>query len=142
MRVTLPRCAVLTGVWLVSSLAVAQGRFDLGKRVYDNSCASCHGVAAKGDGPLARYLVKPSPDLTLLARHNGEVFPRDRVAEVIDGRTSTEIGPHGSREMPIWGDVFRKDAGTAGVSGARQVERHAQQRVQALVDYLARLQEK
>ena len=34
-----------------------------GKQKYDVYCASCHGVAGKGDGTLAASLKKPPADL-------------------------------------------------------------------------------
>jgi hypothetical protein len=44
----------------------------------------------------ARGKVAP-PDLTLLARNNGGVFPAERISGVIDGRI--EIVSHGPRDM-------------------------------------------
>ena len=50
--------------------------------------------------------VKP-PDLTSLAAKNGGKFPFDYVMRVIDGRAA--IGPHGTRDMPVWGDRYMED---------------------------------
>ena len=129
--------------WVVSLLAMAlfskasfaQGQVDLGKRAYEENCASCHGVSGKGDGAVRKHLVKAPSDLTTLARRNGGSFPRERVRETIDGRSVAEIGPHGTREMPIWGQVYRTQGGQAADFPVRN-------RMDALVEFLARIQEK
>jgi hypothetical protein len=54
--------------------------------------------------------VKP-PDLTSLAERNGGKFPFDFVMRIIDGRAA--IGPHGTRQMPIWGDRYMRDFPTS-----------------------------
>lgn len=38
-----------------------------GKTVYQANCVSCHGVEAKGDGPLAESLSPTPPDLAMMA---------------------------------------------------------------------------
>lgn len=115
--------------------AFAQGGFDLGKREFEASCASCHGSAGKGDGALRQHLVKPPADLTTLLKRNGGVFPTQRVWETIDGRGSAQVGAHGAREMPIWGKVYSAE-------DTQPYELHVRTRISALVDYLSRLQEK
>lgn len=132
---------VLLGLCLALQLgpASAQERRDLGQREYVNSCASCHGGSGKGDGPLARHLVTPSSDLTTISRRNGGIFPSRRLAEAIDGRRSAEISPHGSREMPVRGQVYRSRAAQAGATPLDE-EWCARGRLLALLNYLARLQ--
>lgn len=120
---------------LVGNTSFAQSQVDLGKKAYEEHCASCHGISGKGDGALRVHLVKAPPNLTTLAKRNGGVFPRERVRETIDGRTSTEIGPHGTREMPIWGQVYR-------TQDTQSADYPVRNRVDSLVDFLARLQEK
>lgn len=121
---------------LMDGGARAQTTRDEGRDLYMASCASCHGATARGDGPMAPQLVKPPSDLTALSRRNGGVFPSQRLWETIDGRWSTETGPHGARTMPIWGDVFRAQA------GASHPEWYVRYRISALLDYLARVQER
>ena len=120
---------------------------DIGKAEYQSSCAACHGVDAKGGGPLSKNLKTSPADLTILAKKNTGVFPVNTVYKVIDGRNS--ISSHGTREMPIWGYQFtppqafsleRVDdyiysprASTEGV-----VYGH----IMAIIDYLVRIQEK
>lgn len=120
---------------LAGNTSFAQSQVDLGKRAYADNCASCHGISGKGDGALRVHLVKAPPNLTTLAKRNGGAFPRERVRETIDGRTSTEIGPHGTREMPIWGQVYR-------TQGTQTVDFPVRNRIDSLVDFLAQIQEK
>ena len=69
-------------------------------------CASCHGETGAGNGPVAAGLKNPPTNLTLLARSNGGVFPRDQVWAVIAAGEPVKMAPaHGSREMPVWGDL-------------------------------------
>ncbi len=74
---------------------------DVEKSLYLSSCASCHGIDGKGDGPVSKQLKVAPTDLTVLAKKNGGVFPVSAVYEVIDGRKV--IAAHGTREMPVWG---------------------------------------
>lgn len=69
---------------------------------YQSSCAACHGIDAKGTGPVSKDLKTPPTDLTVRAKNHNGVFTYDMVYEIIDGRNST-ISSHGTREMPIWG---------------------------------------
>lgn len=124
----------------MATAAQAQPRGGPGRWDFQNQCASCHGAAGRGDGPIVRYLVTPPTDLSLLTRHNGGVFPRDRLVTLIDGRGSTDIGPHGSREMPIWGNVFVEQfSRTAG--SQRLADSVARRRIHDLVNHLERLQQ-
>ena len=77
-----------------------------GPDLYRAYCASCHGLSGRGDGPAAPALKAKIPDLTLLARNNGGVFPSARVRKTISG--DEVLLSHGSREMPIWGPIFHQ----------------------------------
>ena len=78
-----------------------------GPDLFNHYCASCHGRDGKGHGPAATALHTPPPDLTALAKQYG-TFPRARVAAAIGGESSVPLLPsHGSREMPVWGPIFR-----------------------------------
>jgi len=112
-----------------SACASAQD-IDVGKTEYQSGCAACHGIDAKGNGPVSKELKTPPTDLTVLAKNNNGVFPYDMVYRVIDGRNST-IGSHGTREMPIWGYRF----------GPPQAFRF-KNRILAVIEYLKRIQEK
>ncbi len=116
---------------------------DMGRSEYMSACATCHGVGGKGDGPAAQALTKKPSDLTTLARRSGGALPVQLVWEMIDGRASTDIWAHGSREMPVWGYEYRASAllqPEARISG--QPEWYVRGRIVALIDYLQRIQVK
>lgn len=81
------------------------------EEVHRNACLLCH--AGNGSGAMAS-------DLTTLTAANGGTFPRDMVIRIIDGRD--DVRAHGS-PMPLWG------------------ENHSREDVEALVDYLATIQQ-
>jgi cytochrome c553 len=87
----------------------------VGSVSFDLYCASCHGRLGKGDGPTAASLRTRPADLTVLARDNRGVFPRDRVLSFVEG--SSRAAAHGSPEMPVWGPTLRAlDASDARVT--------------------------
>lgn len=127
----------------VASAADPANQGDFGKGVYDSKCASCHGVSGKGDGPLAASLLKKPADLTAIAKKNNGVVPVMDLEAVIDGRAQTAL--HGPREMPVWGKELLTETGSdwpvyMGVPFNPEVFVRA--RILALIDYLARLQER
>jgi mono/diheme cytochrome c family protein len=77
-----------------------------GRDSFEFYCASCHGMNATGDGPVASALRTRPADLTTLARRNGGAFPRERVVDFVTG-TGRTLAAHGTTEMPIWGPLFR-----------------------------------
>jgi mono/diheme cytochrome c family protein len=77
-----------------------------GRQVYDTYCAACHGKDGMGGGPASAALKVAVPDLTQLSAKNGGKFPELRVYDSIQGDPDMPAA-HGSREMPIWGDVFQ-----------------------------------
>jgi mono/diheme cytochrome c family protein len=105
---------------------------DAGGALFATYCATCHGTSAHGDGPLAAQLRRVPPDLTKYTARNGGVFPSDRVNRIIDGR---DIASHGSREMPVWGDVFTR-------SRDQLTDDAVKARIDAIVKYLERIQQR
>ncbi len=104
-----------------------------GAALYRTYCASCHGVSARGNGPMAEYLRVPPTDLTQLTARHGGTLDDDVVARSIDGRT--RIGSHGPSDMPVWGDAFSSSLARGGELALRD-------RVRALVRHLASLQQR
>jgi len=121
---------------------------DASKFEFQSSCGPCHGEDGKGNGPLSSELKTHPPDLTLLAKKNNGVFPMSSIYDVIDGRM-TAIA-HGTRDMPIWGNRYMPDLNMAASPNASDVfvnprydpERIVRLRILAVIDYLARIQEK
>lgn len=81
---------------------------DWGRDLYMSYCVSCHGWTGKGDGPAGLALKSPPADLTKLSARNGGVFPDAQVKKYIQGERP--IQAHGSRKMPVWGKVFRRES--------------------------------
>src|SRR5262245_3014047 len=106
-----------------------------GQQTYERACASCHGVDARGDGPVAPTLKVPPSDLTTLARRHGGVFPRDQVVAVVTG--TTPITAHGTAEMPVWRMRFGPTSSGATAAAALRTRRW----LEGMVDYLETLQE-
>jgi mono/diheme cytochrome c family protein len=75
-----------------------------GPEMYTSYCAVCHGLDGKGNGPAAEALKVPPPDLTALSKKNGGKYPSDHVTTAIRG--DLRLAAHGSKEMPVWGDLF------------------------------------
>ena len=78
-----------------------------GRDSFIRYCASCHGEAGIGDGPVAPSLRTRPANLTTLAQRNEGAFPRDRVRDVLTG-TGRQPAAHGSADMPIWGALLRE----------------------------------
>jgi mono/diheme cytochrome c family protein len=119
--------------------AGAQG-VDIGQREYNSHCAFCHGPEGKGDGPSANMLRTKVADLTVLQKSNKGVFPFKRTYEVIDGREA--VTAHGSRDMPVWGEVYSREAADWNLPPGINQEAFVRARILALVEYISRLQEK
>ena len=119
--------------------AVAADKVDLGKREYESNCIACHGKDLKG-GAYVDFLKVSPPDLTLLSKKNGGVFPLERVYAVIDGRQ--EVKAHGPRDMPIWGRDYQIKAGEYYIDMNYDPEAFVRGRIFALIDYLNRMQAK
>jgi mono/diheme cytochrome c family protein len=77
-----------------------------GKDLYREYCAVCHGATAKGDGPAAAALKTPPTDLTQISKNNGGKFPEIKVQHIINGDGDQPVA-HGSKDMPVWGNIFR-----------------------------------
>ncbi len=76
---------------------------EAGKALFLTHCATCHGITARGDGPMANMLLLRPPDLTRLTFSFGGTYPITRIVMRIDGRDP--LTSHGS-PMPIYGDFF------------------------------------
>lgn len=109
-----------------------------GRADYLVHCASCHGIKGQGDGPVAAVLKSKTPDLTLLSRRNQGSFPEKRVFDTIDGVVFVEA--HGTRDMPVWGEFFPKQALNAAKKA--ETEREVRARIHRLVDYLESIQQR
>lgn len=124
---------------VVAALALGRASFaqnpqiDTGRALFATYCASCHGADARGGGPVADTLRTRPPNLTQFALKNHGVFPVERLHRIIDGYDQS-VRAHGSMEMPVWGDAFRKREGLS--------DEAARARIEAIVRYLGLIQER
>jgi len=102
-----------------------------GREIYMNRCSACHGEDGKGNGPAVGALKIAPANLTLLAQRNAGAFPTERVKNIVG--QWVEIGAHGSREMPIWGDLFFPKTASE--------EQAANERFNLLATYLKSIQQ-
>jgi mono/diheme cytochrome c family protein len=123
---------LLVLLWLAAEnpASAASKQVARGRSLYLQYCASCHGVTAEGDGPIARSLIAPPANLRRLDERFGNPLPEDQVARYIDGRA--EVKAHGPRDMPVWGSRFYYKSGAD--------ERRAQRWIAQLVAYLQSIQ--
>jgi nucleotide-binding universal stress UspA family protein/mono/diheme cytochrome c family protein len=104
-----------------------------GGELYRTYCATCHGTAARGDGPLADSMRRRPSDLTEIAKRNGGVYPAETVYRTIDGKRP--VRGHGGPDMPVWGDAFERSRDGGDAEKVRTL-------IQSLVDYLEAIQVK
>jgi mono/diheme cytochrome c family protein len=141
-----PTMPIATRVWSIAAaasclaLAGTALAFDAvtlddysGSELFDRFCASCHGSAARGDGPVAASLNVAVPDLTTIAARYGE-FPAMLVRDVIDGR-GIDKRAHGTRTMPVWGFEFWVEEG-----GDVNAQRAVRDAINKLVEHLRSVQ--
>ena len=129
------------GVFSVWGNVYAADKVDFGKHEYERKCAVCHGLEGRGNGAMAAVLKTRASNLTYLSKNNNGVFPVKRVYEIIDG---TEVLlAHGTREMPIWGTVYREEIGESQTHVYDEVApAYVRAQILALIDYINRLQGK
>ena len=138
----------------ISKLAMAVGSLSLamtvpaiaqdhiGKEEYELRCAVCHGTDSQGEGPMARSFDISAPNLTVLSKNNGGVYPFGEVYEAIDGRRN--IDAHGTSQMPLWGRYFTDKVRREGIENPTPMEEQdskiVQGRILSLVYYIYTLQ--
>jgi mono/diheme cytochrome c family protein len=99
--------ALALAVILAAGAAAAQDA-ESGAVLFQDHCATCHGTAAEGNGPMTAVLSIAPPDLTVLAEANGGTFPLERVVRRVDGRE--EVLAHGG-PMPVFGMILGGESG-------------------------------
>ena len=136
-RLVFPAILLLSVVYGANAAAsdVAEGHDD-----YLALCADCHGVDAKGNGPLTKNLTKVPPDLTRIKQRAKGEFNEKLVFDWILGLKTPNF--HGTREMPIWGDWLTDEIqdDDRSVEAAPLAEKEVERRVMAIVKYLEELQ--
>lgn len=136
---TIPSIGTALALGLFGAAGVQAQSADLGEFEYMNSCAVCHGIDGDGKGPLADRLNVAPPDLTRLQQNNGGVFPVSATFATIEG--VDEIGAHGVREMPVWGQRYRERADEDPDFAPADVAQYSKMRILALIEYLSQIQQ-
>jgi mono/diheme cytochrome c family protein len=106
-----------------------------GALLYRQYCATCHGLDARGGGPMTAVLTIAAPDLTALSARNGGTFPMLDVVGVIDGRA--ELLGHGG-PMPVFGALLGGESAVLDGPDGTVVETSAD--IVALAEWLKTIQ--
>jgi len=105
-----------------------------GYSTFEHYCASCHGLDARGDGPVAASLKRKPRDLTRLAEEYGSPLKKVELIELIDGRLTPRA--HGTSDMPVWGKRLYE-----GIED-RTTEATRRGTIFVIIDYLDSIQAK
>lgn len=130
---SITRTIILGVCMTLSTAAISQEQTPIvdGRDEFNWNCADCHGVDARGGGPLAEVLIKPPSDLTVIAKNNLGVFPARKIFDTIAGKKS--VTGHQSFQMPNYWERFKYSEGKRGYDPAEV-------RIKAIVDYLEKIQ--
>jgi mono/diheme cytochrome c family protein len=138
MRVESLFAAAVTVIALAG--AAAGETAETGPRDFAQLCSPCHGSGGKGDGPAAAALrVRPADLTNIPGRHDGS-FPEDMIFETIAGLDMPDA--HGTREMPVWGELFVDEAvgDSVSLADAMKASDVAAARITSLVRYIESIQ--
>ncbi len=134
---TLTRLSLALAVLsLALPAGVRAGESGQGQQLYDKYCSSCHGKDGRGNGSVSAYLKINVPDLSLLKRNNKGIYPLKSVMTAIDG--SRVVRSHGEAAMPVWGEVFEKEA--RAVESAKYPILTSLLKTQMIAEHIATLQ--
>ena len=101
-----------------------------GAEIFKKNCVQCH--SENGKGMMIDSLKTQTADLTqIMESRNAKEFPIVAIANIIDGRKMAKS--HGSRVMPVWGEVFSKEE--------YLTEKEVKGKMAELIAYLMTIQE-
>jgi mono/diheme cytochrome c family protein len=90
------------------------------RQLFGAYCAACHGSDGKGGGPAARVMKALPPDLTVLSKSSGGLFPWSRVELSI--RSTDRRPPVSIAEgMPVWRPVSSHEPPAGPADHARDI---------------------
>jgi mono/diheme cytochrome c family protein len=117
---------------VIKHIPVKQTNAASGQEMFNSYCAVCHGTDGKGAGPAVSALKVTPTDLSALSEKNGGKYPSMHITSVLRGEAETPA--HGSKDMPVWGPLFRH------LSQGHDAE--VQQRIANLNQYVESIQKK
>lgn len=77
-----------------------------GKAHFQKYCSTCHGLDGTGI-IIDTFDIQPADLTQIRGDRDSQEFPILEIANIIDGRKMVKA--HGTREMPVWGEVFSTD---------------------------------
>jgi hypothetical protein len=95
-----------------------------GATMFEAYCASCHGTAGRGNGPAARVLSVPVPDLTQYSEVH-DVSQTNCLRSVLAQLQAGHRRPNepkvsaGDLDMPSWEPIFRSMSSDPGLAYVR-----------------------
>jgi mono/diheme cytochrome c family protein len=140
MRTAFPALFIVASMLAPVAAQAQQQRVDVGRHEFETYCAVCHAKDGKGSGPFSMLVTKKVPDLTVLQKNNGGVFPFAKTYDIISGEA--DVTGHGPREMPIWGDHFRDKAMAELGPYSPNIPSFVRGRIIALIGHISTLQGK
>lgn len=88
-------CAAMVVLGMIHTLfaAPSKGNPDAGRKIYVESCQSCHGSAGKGDSDMAAYLTPPPANLASKATQSKTDAQLRKI--ILEGRPGTAMSSYG-----------------------------------------------
>jgi mono/diheme cytochrome c family protein len=80
---------VVLGLVQPTLAASAKGNAEAGKKIYSESCQSCHGPTGKGDSDMAAYLTPPPANLAAKATQSKTDAQLRKI--ILEGRPGTAM---------------------------------------------------
>ena len=124
-------------LFVLAGAANAQS-IEFGKTLFQQNCASCHGIEGGGDGPVAVYLEPKPSDLRQMSAANDGVYP---FGVVWDSIAKGSLSAHGTSMMPVWGTVFMEETLPREIHPGISARDLVEARMLALTYYIQSIQE-
>ncbi len=90
--VSLLTMVVVLGLVQAALAAPAKGDAEAGRKIYLESCQSCHGPTGKGDSDMAAYLTPPPANLAAKATQSKTDMQLRKV--ILEGRPGTAMSSY------------------------------------------------
>jgi len=88
------------GLVQMTMAAASKGNTEDGKKIYAESCQSCHGTTGKGDGDMAAYLTPPPANLATKATQSNTDAQLPKI--ILEGRPGRAMASTTTATAPWW----------------------------------------